>query len=588
MPTRWLSVAPWLVPLFVITTSVLLIPLYFPTNDDSLAQQIFAGSISGEPLPYVTFMGYALCWLVSRMFIVVPQIPWWTILHFATIYLSLTVFGVVTLRGLYRCGCSISTPRALLLLFIVECGVAMPLIGRLQFTTTGSFAVSVAVYAAVLDALLIHRLSLDFELAPLKGTGKGRLVARPVPILLFALGFSYRSTCGYLGIGFWLLALMGIAYANVVKEKERIRFMAPAFVQILCAGAVVLVLTGVNAAAYSSSEWQLAFDRGNAYAGFTDFPTTPYSEDPSLYERVGWDEALYNIASDYWFFLDPRMTTPSLQAINEGNAWGPREMLEHPVDSIRDRLVEMREAVPIAYAVLCAGVVIAILVCAGDRRWKIATISIVLATAFLLGYLFFKGRLPLRAFLSVVLPAVAVFGAYALYGCSVRASKEPMLSWHWSSKQLLVFIVALLPAIASVYQFGWMSEDYKEQASRQPNIDAFQEYAWENPETLFIYDYWAELTPQTVWDVDWPSNATQWGGWAYVMPWFDDVMREQGFGGVPTTDTLLNENALFVNKDDYTRDLLVKDMRNLYGPGLEIEQVDTIGDGLRVYRFYKS
>ena len=59
-------------PALVIAFTFIVIPIYFPTNDDSFAQQIFAGSISGEPLPYVTFMGYALCWLVSKLFVAVP------------------------------------------------------------------------------------------------------------------------------------------------------------------------------------------------------------------------------------------------------------------------------------------------------------------------------------------------------------------------------------------------------------------------------------------------------------------------------------------------------------------------------------
>lgn len=69
------------------------------------------------------------------------------------------------------------------------------------------------------------------------------------------------------------------------------------------------------------------------------------------------------------------------------------------------------------------------------------------------------------------------------------------------------------------------------------------------------------------------------------MPWFNDVMRDQGFGGTPTTDTLLRDDVYFVNKDDFTRDLLVADMVSLYGDNIRLEQLDTIGDGLRVYRF---
>ena len=57
------------------------------------------------------------------------------------------------------------------------------------------------------------------------------------------------------------------------------------------------------------------------------------------------------------------------------------------------------------------------------------------------------------------------------------------------------------------------------------------------------------------------------------------------FWWIPTTNSLLRDDVLFVNKDDFTRDLLIEDMKNLYGDGIGIELVNTIGEDLRVYRF---
>lgn len=571
------------VPVLVIVVSLAVIPVYFPTNDDSFAQQIFAGSISGEPSPYVTFIGYAWCWLVSGIFAAVPGIPWWTILHFLTIYASLLVLGLVSLRAFDRLGRSLSPIRSFCLLFAIECGIAMPLIGRLQFTTTGSLAASVAVYAGVVDLLLqaiIPALCVGEEE---ERYSYSPIIARPIPVLLMALGFSYRSNCGYLALGFWLLALAGIMFTT--KRSLGFRFVRSALTQFICASIVVLALLAVNTAAYSSPEWRSALERGNAYAGFTDFPTTPYQEAPDFYNEVGWDEDLYNIASDYWFFLDPRMTTDSLASINSANARGMHGLIEHPLDSLRDRLMEMREPVPLAYAMVCCAIAVVLFLHVREWRWRLSMMSVVVSVGLLLGYLFLKGRLPLRAYLSVMLPALAVLGAFFLVLLNVlRSPKQLPRVSQWVFVALLT-VVALLPAIAAFCQFGYVSEDCQEQLSRQDNIDSFQEYASQHPDALFIYDYWAELTPQTVWDVDWPSNVTQWGGWTYIMPWFDDVMREQGFGGTPTTDTLLRDDVYFVNKDDYTRDLLIADMQSLYGEDVTIEQVDTIGDGLRVYRF---
>lgn len=577
------AVLALMTPALVIAFTFIAIPIYFPTNDDSFAQQIFAGSISGEPLPYVTFMGYAWCWLVSRLFTAVPGVAWWTVLHLASIYISLFCIGLATLRALRSLGRDLTRVRSFVVLLVLECGVSVPLIGRLQFTTTGSFAASAAVYVAVLEVLLRLRSFSGNARSNTEEPQPYSLLPFPVPILLMALGCSYRSNCGYLALGFWILAFLIIVVTQ--WKKMALLNMRRACFQLLCACIVVGALWGVNAVAYSSPEWKSAFARGDAYAGFTDFPTTPYCENPELYENAGWDEGLYNIASSYWCFLDPRMTTESLRSINEANSWGMRELMEHPLDAIHSRTIEMREPVALAYIAVCAATIGSLLWCMGDRTRRRAVWTVVAATAVLIIYLFLKGRLPLRALLSVVLPSLAVFGAMALVTFVQSARRNAKDGRCRFVRMTMLISLALLPSVAAMCQFGYFSKDYLEQASRQANIDAFQSYARHNSETLFIYDYWAELTPQTIWDTNWPANATQWGGWMYIMPWFDDVMRVQGFGGTPTTDSLLRDDVLFVNKDDFTRDLLIEDMKNLYGDGIGIELVNMIGDDLRVYRF---
>lgn len=577
------AVLALMTPALVIAFTFIAIPIYFPTNDDSFAQQIFAGSISGEPLPYVTFMGYAWCWLVSRLFAVVPGVAWWTVFHLASIYVSLLCIGLATLRALRCLGRDLTRVRSFVVLLVLECGVSVPLIGRLQFTTTGSLAASAAVYVAVLEVLLRLRSFSGNTCSNTEEPHPYSLLSFPVPILLMALGYSYRSNCGYLALGFWMLAIPIISVAQ--RKKIAILNMRRACLQLLCAGMVVGVLWGVNAVAYSSPEWKSALTRGDAYAGFTDFPTTPYCENPELYKSAGWDENLYSIASSYWYFLDPRMTTESLRAINEANSWGMRELTEHPLDAMRSRTIEMREPVALAYIAVYGVTIASLLWYMRGRRQRHAVWTVVASTAVLIIYLFLKGRLPLRALLSVVLPSLAVLGAVALVTFVRSDGSDTENERGLFIRLTMLILLALLPPAAAICQFGYFSKDYLEQASRQANIDAFQSHARHNSETLFIYDYWAELTPQTIWDTDWPVNATQWGGWMYIMPWFDDAMRAQGFGGTPTTDSLLRDDVLFVNKDDFTRDLLIEDMKSLYGDGIGIELVNMIGEDLRVYRF---
>ena len=570
-----------LVAALAIGLSAISVPIFFPTHDDWIVQHMFSGALAGEPVPHVPFMGYPLCWVVSELYAISPDIPWWTLLHFVVIFVSLLVAGLVTLRMLAARKVKLRRAKTLALLFVAEFGPAMPLVDRLHFTTTGSLVVSVAVYAAVAQMLLCERNpnAIDGD-AP-------RVLAWPVIAAFMTLGYLYRAQCGYIAMGFWAICLF-VAWLYARRRGNSLRGVRRIWLPFAVSCLAIAACLGIQTAVYSTPEWEATFELGDPHSAFVDYPSTPYNEDPELYESVGWDETLYDITSGYWFILDPRITGLALETINAHNDWGMRQLVEEPGVALRERLSEMKQPVATAYLVVLIGAAgVGTLYC-GERRYR-AVIWMTLAAAIvLLGFLFVRGRLPLRAFLSVALPALAVIGAVVL-ACGGRPSvpRGDMVLQRCLAP-MLCGLILLFPAMSAVFQYGYTSEDGLEQIGRQPDIDAFEQYASDHPNELFIYDYWAELTPQTVWDTNWPPNATQWGGLPYFMDWFDNIMKKQGFGGTPTTATLLEDYALFVNKSDVTRDLLLEDMRNLYGSDINIEQVDTIGDGLRVYRFVRQ
>lgn len=612
--------------------SAVAMPLFFATNDDWIIQHMFSGALAGYPVPYVPYMGYPLCWAVSRIYYAFPGVPWWTLLHFVVIFVALAAAGLATLRILAARDICLGRVKAFILLFVAELGLAAPLIGRLHFTTTGTLAASVAVYAAVAQMLLcVNGRSKSDCPSP-------HIIAWPVIVLLLTLGYCYRAECGYIAMCFWLLALIVTWGMKRATVRDMFRIKAIWLPLVTCCAAVA-VCGSIQAFVYSGPQWDKTFELGNRYSAFVDYPSTRYESAKDVYDSVGWDETLYQLVSNYWFILDPRVTSEALEVINDSGNQGLAQIIDSPLAALRDRTAETKKPVSVAYLgvlIVASGMVLRF---CSERRGSAAVWAVLIAALALLAFLFVRGRLPFRAFFSVILPAIAVVGALALVlgGIEGRSRRMPKIGlailsiplvllcvalflmgqrfscavgaiafvalWVSTSSSSLYDIkllgkitgaalilcsgtaVTLLPAASAIHQYGYSSTESKELMSRQPNIDAFKANAYQNPDTLFIYDYWAELTPWTVWDTDWPPNVTSWGGLPYYMSWFDESMREQGFGGRPTTETLLSGKALFVNLSDTTRDLLVKDMRNLYGPDIDIEQVDTIGNGLRVYNF---
>lgn len=110
------------------------------------------------------------------------------------------------------------------------------------------------------------------------------------------------------------------------------------------------------------------------------------------------------------------------------------------------------------------------------------------------------------------------------------------------------------------------------------------DYFSQHDETLYIYSG-VPMTLQYLWLDEWPENHTGWGGWRYSYTWFADAMREQGLGGHPTSDDLLRENVRFVSASEERCNLLLRYMRNRYGSSVAMQQVDSITDEIKVYRF---
>ena len=127
--------------------------------------------------------------------------------------------------------------------------------------------------------------------------------------------------------------------------------------------------------------------------------------------------------------MDPRMTTDSLEKINDVNAWGIDELVEHPFETVRSRTLEMRKPVALATVIVCTSMLIFLLRSVKDATYRLAALMTFLAAAVLLMYLFFKGRLPLRAFMSVMLPSSAVLGALVLM-CAPKLRRKSFAENH--------------------------------------------------------------------------------------------------------------------------------------------------------------
>ncbi len=410
---------------------------------------------------------------------------------------------------------------------------------------------------------------------------------------------------------------------------------------------VCLIALGIHVAAYSSSEWKNVKTTIKSFAGCTDYPHATYEGNPSLYDAVGWDESLVKLVPMF-FYMDKRETPEALEHVANSDSTYIWELKTNPLGTLKTRLSDIANPVVIPYVGLC--VLFFILANSHiERSVRFTARAVFIVVLAFMAYLVVRGRLPYRAALSVILPAMGVLaGSLMGSGHSLRSLEDGgripdiafdavalmmLTALYFASthlgKLLVLFMVLgavfisvarfvrldaraacnrvfsvmsawLVPAslvvvigvagCVTVYKCGPWSEDYHELTITEQNGDAIYSYAENNPDLLVIFDsaigrYGA--VPRDVWSLRWPVNQTNWGSLFYQYPWFDSTLKSAGFKGTPTTEDLFDDNVRLVIGSDYVYELMRQYLTNLYGD-VQMTCVDVIGNGLRVYRFSKD
>lgn len=588
-----------------IAISMLVIPPYFPTNDDAIIQQVLAGTVSGSPTPYVSLINFCLAWPLSRLFVVAPGVPWWTFFHLAVIAVSFALWGGSATRAMLLRGYRPKVIQSVAVQLATFVGAGCVFVGRLQFTTTSSLALSSALFSSLV--------------AGLPGVAKGlsasdaRRAGLLASLLLFLLGFCIRRESGLLALAFWwvssgVLLIWSLRQgkgtggsldseegpsgrrmgARVLKALKRTKAVwAPMALATIAAGALV----AVNTVAYSAPEWQEYWRQSSTMALFTDYPRSSYEENEELYQSLGWSEDLYTLLRG-WYQLDPRFDADTAQQALEAGDVGVEELLSHPKSVLKARLSKLAQPVPGAVMLaLGLAVVVGLIKTKGWRRFAILLATVL--AAGLMSYLLAKGRLLDRAMYAITLPALAVVSALILD--SARPSDAPAEAVPFKpglrAPRLglaLILVISIALGASAVRQYGRGSDTYGWFMWQDRNVEQFYEICEDNPDTLYVFAGLGELANMNPWRMEWPTNQTSWAAWYYRAPWFSETLKEAGFKGRPTVGDLLDENVRLVT-DSYTNlDLYRRYLGDTLGDDVNLQAERTFGDDVTIWRVVRG
>ena len=273
-------------------------PFVFSTNDDLFLKSIVSGEITGTPEFRGIYLGILPGFMISRLYLFFPTIPWYGI------FLCLCQI-VVMIVVLYQClkqAFKTTHKMVILLLFgLISGGIQLQHFALIQYTVVAAIVGAASIF-------LFFVSDNDIE-------GWNFIKANIPSFLLFILAVSIRDK-----VAFMLLPIAGMLWlfkwlnsSNAFKRKRIFAYFGYMGIILSLLGGIKL-LDGVT---YGNEQWQQFLTYTDAREQIVDYYGYPdYEINKGLYEQYGISyESYQGAAKRYQVLLDDNINAESMQAL---------------------------------------------------------------------------------------------------------------------------------------------------------------------------------------------------------------------------------------------------------------------------------
>lgn len=567
----------WLIA--VVVTSILFgityltTPIIFSTNDDMRIMYALAGYSLNAPTPYHPFINLFLGKIISVLYTLIPGLPWYGLFHAGTLFLSIVIIGrylikfVVKKRG----------PLWVAVLYhvaIYYVGCLYPVVA-MQFSTTSAF-------------FGIAAMTLVFSLETKHGITIKTLIKGGIVVVLMTFSFMLRNLTWYCMICFLGLACV-YQLLLLIKNKrpdvlDYIKFYVGIF---FISVSLALLMRYISLEKKSTAEIDPEFEVYNEYRiEFQDYKKRyTYDEAPDLYASVGWTKNTYR-ATQALLFMDSDINAKSLKTITEAYSSNvsTKRNIGDAFETIKNIFINYNISKICGVAIVAMYLFCVIAFILKRFSWvefvgsSFCFIGF-LIMLFVLGY---RGRLPLRVLLVIMVPTI-VFLGLCLAKIKIQRNRNILVSTLITGAMLLSVI-----GVVNVYL---TNDAYKTQTKTIATLEEFLDfelYASSRPEDIYVYDFTVatvQRAPFVVYTDNKPVNCIVSGGSYTYSSIYYTQLAVCGLSELTWT-TLLQDNVYYVSSDIGFVDLVLANMIDETNVNIGYDEVMKFGEGIKVYKFY--
>lgn len=578
----------------------------FETIDDYNMMMTISGDKTGSPYFQTVFFNSVYAALLSALYWINDSLQWYSIAQLSMVFASL----VIILAQLISIAKRFSIPWWFIVLAYICLFVVFFLYPtrRMQFTSTS------ALLAAASCACLF---SIDSKLDDPK-----KLICLIVlATALIALSLVERLQAGYSGLAFFFLGVVRLVILNhtgclQVRITRNVikRCAVPCFCVLLLAlvflgGHKIIMANGDNAEYREYDPWRIAYQ---------DYPHPSYDQNPSLFESVGWDKDIYDLAQ-HLIFIDPAINKDSFQTLVGSKEQKSLLQKHKEAPNLARKIVwnnQAGQAATIGLVALFICTMLLFLVAFYRLRRRGYLISVLFSIVLvvlcvgLTVYVCMSGRWYLRAYQSIFLPCAGCLMTMCISGFGIlfsgqiayrnfndqnnsKAQKALQMRHAAISLSVLILLVSFL-----VFVLGWASKiafSYNKSLTNQDTatiaeMTSVEQYAIQHPNNVFIHDFslcgsYDSFDPFRVYETK-PSNVIVSGASYTYSGCYYQQLEKNGLDKL-TGETLLDDNVFYVSDLEHGEGYRIavwNYLRHRFG-NVELEEVVNLDNNAVVYKY---
>lgn len=546
----------------VLCITGVLFPMMFYLNDDVTMRSILSGTYTGSPDGHAVYMKYPLTGIISLLYRIAADVPWFSLLMSGFFFLAITLllghlscvskkFGVIEVSMI------ISMAFLCMALFL-------PHFVYMHYTVVAAILGSCGLFLAALDG--------------------GKKAA-----LLFVFCYCVRSQVFFLLLPFLAIIVLWKLWEK--KWRDQMIVLA-----LLTGGILVCVVW--NGLMYRSEEWK-QFDAYNeSRTWLYDYhDLLSFEEYRDQYESAGIGKWEYVILEQYTLALDEEVDTDLLQAASDIYS-AKREAERSAADYFRFCLTEyyyhsVYTDKPYNY-ILTGVYLLTIILLLSKKQWMQFLLVCCMAAgrSMIWIFLIWRGRFPERIYISLYLIEIMVLagmmctvltrGADA-EGVKPESKTFPKMEKRKHGRSVAVCACILLSLAllgVSVSQMATASENAHLQQENQKKWNALTTYCKKNSENFYLLDVRSMVSyAGGVWEKDsGTANYLLAGGWMSATPLLQ--RRLDSLGAVDGGELLIRgsedvDRILYIASPERDVNWLSGYLTQRFGAG-QVEQIDSI------------